>query len=171
MLKVYHSKEWALNSELHFVNSKDFCEKFHPYWVDGYKPMASNYKVVALVDTDDLERAFMLTNHIETAWQENEGVKAKVENCRSTSVGDLMEDEKGNLFMVAGCGFEKVEWYMGTFKMVESRGGKYAVPMTDEENKALLELQELKNKMEEALDRYEYAKKALKKIGLLPAVA
>lgn len=171
-IKVYHSKDWALNSELHFVDSKDFCEKFHPYWVDGYKPMPMNYNVVAVVDTDDLEEAFRLTNSIDCPWQENSGVDSMLESARSTSVGDVMVDDNDKVWLVAGMGFTEVEWDDGNgmFKVVESRGGKFAVALSDDEIKELNEFQKLANELEEVRDRYEAAKKALKKSGVYPAV-
>lgn len=66
----------------------------------------SGYVKVAEVDTDDLEVAFELTNTIDRAWWENEGVKAIVTPCRSTSVGDILV-RGGKTFWTAGCGFEE----------------------------------------------------------------
>jgi hypothetical protein len=40
-----------------------------------------------------LERAFFLTNHIDYAWWENEGVDLVGSQCRSTSVGDVVTVE------------------------------------------------------------------------------
>jgi len=94
--KVYHTRDWALNSKLHFDT-------------EGYKPFKSNYKHVATVECEEFGETFSLTNHIEWAWWKNEGVEL-VEESRSTSVGDLVEDEAGKLWLVAGVGFEVVEW-------------------------------------------------------------
>jgi hypothetical protein len=122
--KVYHTKDWNLSSDLHFVNSA----KLNPHWVDGYKPIKENYKLVAEVETDSLGNVFGLTNHIDKSWQENEGVNAFVNKARSTSVGDLVEDENGKLWMVASIGFEEVEWYEGETKYHDNgRDGFYLI--------------------------------------------
>ena len=49
-----------------------------------------HYTLVALVEGEDIEMAFRLTNHIDHSWTENEGVAAKVARPRSTSVGDVI---------------------------------------------------------------------------------
>lgn len=50
----------------------------------------NEYELVAEVDTDNIDKAFELTNHIHCEWWENEGVKL-VKKSRSTSVGDVIE--------------------------------------------------------------------------------
>jgi hypothetical protein len=93
---VYHTKSWALNSLLH-------CG------IGGFRPHRADYKTVATVECDSLGEVFQLTNHIDHSWTENEGVFALMERVRSTSVGDVvMENESGNLFVCAGCGWEQV---------------------------------------------------------------
>jgi hypothetical protein len=49
------------------------------------------YRIVAVVDTDDLETAYRLTNHIDRDWRENPGVQVipGAGLYRSTSVGDM----------------------------------------------------------------------------------
>ena len=50
--------------------------------------------LVARVNTDSLDAAFELTNHIEGSWEDNEKVHpATADSQRSTSVGDIMVDE------------------------------------------------------------------------------
>jgi hypothetical protein len=107
--KVYHTRNWALNTKLHFIDSPDYVEKCAPEFKDGYKPFKSNYKHVANVTCEEYGQTFQLTNHIEKSWWENEGVEL-IEESRSTSVGDLVEDLNGKLWMVAGIGFMEVEW-------------------------------------------------------------
>jgi hypothetical protein len=65
---------------------------------------------VANVDTDDLDTAFQLTNHIDCPWQHNQRVLAQGQkHQRSTSVGDvLQEGDTGVLHMVAPFGFVEV---------------------------------------------------------------
>jgi len=94
--KVYHSKNWTLNTLLHFDT-------------DGYIPHSNDYELVAVVHGTDLENAFYFTNHIDKEWFDHLNVEV-VKESRSTSVGDLVEDEDGQLWFCAGCGWEKVEW-------------------------------------------------------------
>ena len=63
--------------------------------------------LVAEVETNDLEEAFKLTNHIDRAWWENEGVKLIGEETRSSSMGDVFVIN-GEQHIVAMCGFEKI---------------------------------------------------------------
>ena len=58
----------------------------------------------AVVHTDSLEDAFRLTNNIDSAWTDNEGVSPTFQSRRSTSVGDIMTKD-GKRFMVASVGF------------------------------------------------------------------
>jgi len=119
MIKVYHTTNWAINSNLHFAEK------------GTYKPVKSNYKLVAEVVGNDLGVAFQKTNHIDTAWWENDGVY-KVEESRSTSVGDLMEMEDGTLIMVAGIGFDEVEWDENDeFIVVKDRYGDYKMSKSE----------------------------------------
>jgi len=58
----------------------------------GFSQLAfpTDYELVAHVDTDDLDVAFELTNHISNEWWLNEDVQC-VKQGRSTSVGDVLE--------------------------------------------------------------------------------
>lgn len=49
-----------------------------------------------------LEIAFRQTQHVDISWWDNDGVML---HARSTSVGDVLADEKGNLFVVENMGF------------------------------------------------------------------
>lgn len=62
------------------------------------------YNYVAAVDTNDLEEAFRLMN----LWEDPTRV-TRHGKCASMSVGDVIEDMEGNLFMVASFGFEKIQ--------------------------------------------------------------
>lgn len=73
---------------------------------------------MASVETDDMDEAFRLTNHIDSDWMENKRVKAFVvkafvKQARSTSVGDVFMVWKGDKgkpqsFIVAPIGFKPV---------------------------------------------------------------
>ena len=98
MFKVYHTKNWELNTMLHFET-------------DSYEPKKEDYKLVAIVDCEEFGDTFRLTNHIDTEWWNNKEVECIGEEThRSTSVGDLVEDEDGNLHLCASIGWEKVNW-------------------------------------------------------------
>ena len=68
--------------------------------------------LVAVVDSDNLDRAYQVTNHINESWEKNHDVKPyKPEGNRSTSVGDIFvrPDKNGDedVFIVANFGFER----------------------------------------------------------------
>lgn len=88
--------------------------KFTQNFLGEDNPKTINLELVAEVDTNDLEKAYELTNNIDIPWVENKGVKAKILTSkisyRSTSTGDLMEKD-GKFFVVAECGFREVEGY------------------------------------------------------------
>lgn len=65
------------------------------------------YKKVAEVESEDLEKAFELTNHIDKEWQSNKEVTAFSNKARSTSVGDLCV-KNNEVFLVSSIGFEKM---------------------------------------------------------------
>jgi hypothetical protein len=54
------------------------------------------------------EMAFELTNSIHEYWGDNEFVEDLTTGCRSTSVGDIIEDQDENLFLVCIFGFEQI---------------------------------------------------------------
>ena len=93
---VFHTKNWALNTLLHF-NQKTFT------------PHMEDYKHVASVYATDIEEVFRDTNHIDREWWENENVNL-VEKSRSTSVGDVVVDNKLNVFVCASSGWIKTKW-------------------------------------------------------------
>ena len=122
MIKVFHLNRLTLE-ERDEINAKgwDGCERGTRYAditsfakVDAVKEaiMLGEYSLVAEVDTDCRDEAFRLTNNIICDWQDNIGVTAKGEarfSARSTSVGDLMIDERGLLWRVANIGFKQID--------------------------------------------------------------
>ena len=63
--------------------------ELHPF----YKPppvWPDEYHKVADVETEDVEHAYMLTNHIDRLWTRNEGVTATPGEHRSSSVHDVV---------------------------------------------------------------------------------
>ena len=99
LFKVYHSKDWSLNTLLHFVRNDS-----------GYVPDSDDYEVVADVESESLGMVFQYTNSIDDYWWNNENVNAVKTDTRSTSVGDLVEDEDGKLWLCCSSGWGEVEW-------------------------------------------------------------
>ena len=85
-------------------------------------PHKDDYDHVANVHCLDLGQTFQFTNHIDKAWWEHLNVDM-VKESRSTSVGDVVEDENGKLWLCASVGWEEVEWTTErvTIAMMEER--------------------------------------------------
>lgn len=94
MIKVLHNSDFIL-AHLHPAE-----EQFH---------LLSNMILVALVDTDDLEDAYRLTNHTGIDWWDQPNVIALVKS-RSTSVGDVLIDAEGQAHRVEAMGFSPFSW-------------------------------------------------------------
>ena len=82
---------------------------------------------VASVDTDDLDEAYRLTNHIETRWTKNPGVHTGIpetDAVRSTSVGDVL-DTGSKKYVVESEGFREmtleedcgVTWHLPEYQL------------------------------------------------------
>jgi len=67
----------------------------------------ASYQEVAHVEAESLEEVYLKTQHLERAWHLNQGVKA-IQISRSTSVGDVIQDEKGTFWAVAAAGFVRL---------------------------------------------------------------
>lgn len=63
--------------------------------------------LAAIVETNDPEIAYRLTQHVDRPWHESSQVRA-VTRSRSTSVGDVLETEDGRLLLVAPFGFTEL---------------------------------------------------------------
>jgi len=107
MIKVLHNKNF-LNFALCF-DEKELLEKI------TNMPM-TDLTEVAHVDTDNLDEAFRLTNHIDSDWSTNEKV-ATIAKSRSTSVGDILQ-LNGQFWMVANIGFVKIPARKKTKSMI-----------------------------------------------------
>ena len=74
--------------------------------------LEGEYHAVAVVETDNNDIAYQLTNHIDGDWTDNKqnGITALPGSHRSTSVGDIIEDtDTGAMYVVASMGFDRVE--------------------------------------------------------------
>lgn len=98
------------------VNTVTVWHANKPTWEVETSPVweAANYTLVAVVDPDpetgepaSLDRAYFLTNHIDHAWWDNEGVSRVGPECRSTSVGDVIF-RNGTPYRVASFGFDEI---------------------------------------------------------------
>lgn len=101
-MKIYHLKE--MNIESYLKTRYGGTEAALRAWSEG------EYNLVAEVATEDLEEAFVKTNSIDAFWGENEGVQLTNpgEGCRSSSVGDIFQNDEG-FFLVEAIGFEKID--------------------------------------------------------------
>ncbi len=74
---------------------------FHATGKDRFtEKMNQPREYTGYVDAESLEEAFRLSQNVEEHWN-------KVNPCRSTSVGDVIQDD-GTFYMVAGTGFTEL---------------------------------------------------------------
>lgn len=79
---------------------------FDPSWRNRTFP--DDFVKVAETETDDLEDVFYLTNHVNCAWWENEGVRRIGPECRSTSSGDVVVLKDGTVMVCRTIGWANV---------------------------------------------------------------
>ena len=82
-------------------------------------PEIEDLTLVAVVDTNDLEEAYKLTNHIDHKWWLNNEV-VKVKESRSTSVGDIMV-RNGKTYQVCTFSFTELSDYKTDCLLKHSR--------------------------------------------------
>lgn len=67
------------------------------------------YVLVAVNDTDDLDKIYEFTQHTDRSWTEQKKVvEIGPQPKRSTSVGDLIISDGGDIWIVADFGFTKI---------------------------------------------------------------
>lgn len=89
-------------SELHHAKTGHFGFGEEPKWPE-------DYRLVARVDSDDLETIFDLTNHIDHPWQQNPEVVAIIDqNPRPTSAGDVVIKSDGTIWQYELVGYKKL---------------------------------------------------------------
>jgi len=82
-----------------------------PVYPDDYRTAAIVVWDDDLTETENLDRAFRLTNHIDRPWWENPDVTAAGPvplKHRSTSVGDVLGLPNGKFYRVAALGWEEI---------------------------------------------------------------
>ena len=86
-----------------------FCEtELKSFFIEN----KADYNMVAMVDANDMDKVYELTNSINTGWWNNEAVESPYtdENGqRSTSMGDIIINGENEIFIVAPFGFVKVD--------------------------------------------------------------
>lgn len=90
-IKVYHNP--------HFLEYRGRHSDIAP----PVRPVATVQIPAEVPAEQALEIAFRQTQHVARPWWENDDVLLHV---RSTSVGDVLADEQGNLFVVESVGFQ-----------------------------------------------------------------
>lgn len=73
-----------------------------------FAEIPGSYRLVAEVRTCNLDKAFALTNNTEQDWSLNRGVRAFVDPCRSTSVGDVIVTPDDEAYIVLSKGFRSL---------------------------------------------------------------
>ena len=67
------------------------------------------YHLVARVKAENLEGAYAKTQHIDHPWHDNPEVET-LRFSRSTSIGDVIQDESGGFWVVASFGFSELTY-------------------------------------------------------------
>jgi len=76
-------------------------------WPSDFKQVA--WVIVGAADEDEaLSHAWQQTNHVDRAWQDNDGVKSLARKARSSAVGDVFVLPGGKAMRVDSCGFIEV---------------------------------------------------------------
>jgi hypothetical protein len=115
-------KFWMARLELPVVEVPEIPEGVigvfhakHPNFAGSYMwdiqpppPWPTDFEQVALVLTEDINKAYEWTNHLDSPWQENVRVKALTDRARSSSVGDVFVLPDGKAMRVDSCGFVEV---------------------------------------------------------------
>ena len=83
----------------------------HPRFGFGEQPkFPEAYTKIAHVEADSVADTFRITNHIDSDWLENPEVQWNISGgMRSTSVGDVVEDENGDFYRCENVGWEKMK--------------------------------------------------------------
>lgn len=69
-----------------------------------------SYQTVATIEASSLDEAYLKSQNIDSCWVNDPDVDSTLENCRSTSVGDIIiNNDENQAYMVMDIGFEKVE--------------------------------------------------------------
>ena len=93
------------------LNRDAFMRWMSNMWLPDATPPAfpDDYTMVAVVEGEDVETAYRLTNHIDAPWWENEGVTliGNPEH-RSTSTGDVVVMPNGQVLRCDNAGWTEI---------------------------------------------------------------
>ncbi len=119
MILVFHSRNFRDSSGFGLGECFTVEDAIRSFDTNGYE-------FVCIAKTDDLDRAYMLTNHIDHAWTENQDVSVPygVEP-RSSSVGDIFVTST-EIHIVARMGFEKLQDLTPRNAVVAGRAARMA---------------------------------------------
>ena len=73
-----------------------------------HQKFPNDFKYVANVEAENIDEVFRLTNHIHSAWYNNDGVEV-LKRSRSTSVGDVIVSEEGVKYRCEFCGWSELD--------------------------------------------------------------
>ena len=89
-------------------------QPLYPYPVNGETCLQAKrlgwpekYVKVAVVKAGNLEEVFRKTQHLDFAWHNHPDIET-IKMSRSTSIGDVVLDQGGQLWVVATFGFTKL---------------------------------------------------------------
>lgn len=84
---------------------------------------------VAFVDTDELNEALELTQNLDRSWSSLPKVIPLFQGCRSTDIGDVLQQANGSCFVITSEGFELLEYqqlpYVAVTKKCTTTGKLY----------------------------------------------
>ena len=96
--------------------------------IDGSQPADAGqlgwpieYHLVARVKAENIEEAYAKTQHIDNAWHDNLDVET-IRYSRSTSIGDVIQDESGGFWVVASFGFTELTGHLEALDQCASGG-------------------------------------------------
>jgi hypothetical protein len=102
MILVFHSRNFRDSSGFGLGECFTVEDAIRSFDTNGYE-------FVGIVKSNDLDRAYMLTNHIEDNWTKNDDVSVPFgTEPRSSSVGDIFVTDT-EIHIVARMGFEKLQ--------------------------------------------------------------
>ncbi len=87
----------------------------------GHIGWPGEYHLVARVKAENLEGAYARTQHIDHPWHEDPEVET-LRFSRSTSIGDVIQDESGGFWAVASFGFSQLTGHLQALDQHTSGG-------------------------------------------------
>ncbi|MBL7163237.1 MAG: hypothetical protein ISS57_11570 [Anaerolineales bacterium] len=108
---IYHRKMMYAGSEIRGDQPIDASQLGWPI----------EYHLVARIKAKNIEEAYAKTQHIDNAWHDNPDVET-IRFSRSTSIGDVIQDESGRFWVVASFGFTELDGHLEALDQC-ARGG------------------------------------------------